>query len=554
MKMLNVVSCIIAIMIILAFNTSTAQQNDKNTKPKQNIRDKIHVYAPTKIKADLKNLTNKQKELVRVLTDAGKLADAIFWRQNTPDGIRVRDSLYREKHPDAKELRDYVNINYGPYDVLNNNERFTGKGPLFRPACGSFYPEDMTKAEFEKFITDNPNLKVEFESQYTIILRDNKGLKAMPYHIAYPEVEQLAMVLEKAAKITDDPELKKYLELRAKAVRTDDYFESDMAWMDVNKSDIDLIIGPIENYRDELYNYKTSYEAVVMVRDVQATKEFEILKSKINQLEQMLPCDKKYKRESAGGESSQLNIMNVVYFGGDCQEGIKTIAASLPNDPIVREKKGGKNSMFKNMMEAKFEKIVVPIANRLLEPEQAKLADAKAFSSFVTLHEISHTLGRGYVYGSDDLTVRKALKERFSSIEECKADILSMYNHKVLMEMGVYDQDYVNKAMATYLAGLYRSIRFGGDAHGTANLIQLNYLLENKAIIRLPNGKLKIDKSLFFDKVSDLANMILMTEFEGNYNGAGKIIENYGKMNPDLEKDILRLSDIPRDLNTTYDY
>jgi len=411
----------------------------------------------------------------------------------------------------------------------------------------------MTKAEFEGYVKTHPGQKEELESQYTVVVRDGSNLKGIPFHQAYPEVEQLALKLEEASKVCDNQSLKNYLVLRAKALRTDNYFESDMAWMDLKDNNFDVVIGPIENYEDALFNYKTAYECVVMIKDFEATKELELFEKNIDNFEHRLPYDKKYIRESAG-KGNVLQIVNVAYFGGDCQKAVKTIAASLPNDPKVHELKGGKKSMYKNMMEAKFDKIVVPIAQKILDPSLLMDVDKKAFTSFVTLHEVSHTLGRSFVYGNDKLDTRKALKEKYSALEETKADILGMYNHKHLLDMKLITPKYVKKAMVTYLAGLYRSIRFGAEAHGQSNLIQLNFLQEKGAIVKTKDGKFTINENIFFEKVAELAKIVLTIEAEGDYNGGIKLLEKYGKLTDEIRGIIESLKDIPRDLDTSYEF
>jgi hypothetical protein len=290
-----------------------------------------------------------------------------------------------------------------------------------------------------------------------------------------------------------------------------------------------------------------------MVKDPDASAQLEMFKKHIGDFEKKLPYDNKDYIRDHVATGDIVQVVNVTYFGGDCQKGTKTIAASLPNDPRVHKAKGGKKSMYKNMMEAKFNKIVIPIAETLLDEKLVPHISGKAFTSFVTLHEIAHTLGRGYVFGKDDLSVRRALQERYSAIEETKADIVSMHTHKVMLEMGLLDEAYIKKAMSTYLAGLFRSIRFGTErAHGKANLIQLNYLVKNGAIFKNADGKYSINEKIFFDKVSELANIVLTLEAEGDYDRAGKVFDEYAVMSEELQKDIDRLSDIPRDLNTTY--
>lgn len=518
------------------------------------ISDRVKAYAPTIIKVDISNMNANQKKLVQLLVEAGKIADEIFWQQTSYDAISVRDSLMKLNTPETKDLLEYVKINYGPYDLIYEHSRFIGTGPQKRFEGGTYYPQDMTKEEFEKYVKEHPEYKAGLESQYTVVVRDGAKFKAVPFHQAYPLTFKLADKLDEAALYADNPTFRKYLQLRAKAIRTDDYFESDMAWMEIKDSEIDIVIGPIENYEDGLFNYKTAYEAVVMVKDFEASKDLAMFNDHVLAFEKNLPYDKKYIRDKVG-KGTQINFVNVVYFGGDCQKGIKTIAASLPNDPKVREAKGGgKNSMYKNMMEAKFEKIVVPIGQKILDPSLVSFLDKKAFVTFVTLHEVSHTLGRDIVYGSKDMTVRKSMKEKYSAIEEAKADILGLYNHKVLVDMKIYDNDYLKKVMVTYLAGLYRSIRFGAEeAHGKANLIQLNFLRESGALIKTKEGKFSFDETLFWGKVAELAKQLLTIEAEGDYDGAGKLMDKYAKFSAEIKEVINALKDIPRDLNTSYE-
>ncbi|MFC2129795.1 hypothetical protein ACFLSQ_00015 [Bacteroidota bacterium] len=518
------------------------------------LQERIDIYAPTIIAADISHLTDNQKKVIQLLIEAGHIADEIFWKQTSPCAIPTRDSLLNLGTPEAEQALEFMMINYGPYDRIDESKRYIGDGPLKRPDGGSFYPLDMTKEEYEQFIENNPKEKDAFESQYTVIVREEEKLKAVPYHIAYPEVFKIAEKLEEAAQYADNQTLKNYLIKRAGALKTDNYFDSDMAWMDIKDNDIDVIIGPIENYEDGIFNYRAAYEAVIMVKDKEATKELELFNNHIKNFEDRLPYDKKYIRKKVG-TGTQINFVNVLFFGGDCQVASKTIACSLPNDSKVREAKGGgKNSMYKNMMEAKFDKIVVPISEKLLEPEQAKYTNKKAFMTFVTLHEVSHTLGRGYVYGNDKLSIRKALKERYSPIEECKADILGMYNQKHLFDLGIFSEEDLKKAMATYLPGLYRSIRFGAEeAHGKSNLIQLNFLREAGAITKNENGKFVINEKIFFEKCAELANIVLTIEAEGDYELAGEILEKYGEMTDEINETIESLKGIPRDLNTTYE-
>ncbi len=544
----------IAVALVSCGKNQPQQEPETDMEGISDIQKRINSYAPTVIDADISHLSKRQVALLEKLVEAGKIADKIFWRQTSPSSIAVRDSLGKIDSPEAKQYLEYLMINYGPYDGIYDNERFVGSGPEKRPAGGGFYPIDMTREEFQQAIANDSTMKDALESQYTVVVREGGKLEAIPYHIYYPDAIALADLLDEAAELADNPSLKHYLKLRAKAIREDDYLESDMAWMDLKDNDIDIVIGPIENYEDGLYNYKTAYEAVVMVKDLEATALLEMFENNIDEFEHRLPYDQKFIRESAG-KGNILQVVNVIYFGGDCQRGVKTIAASLPNDPKVHKAKGAKKSMFKNMMEAKFQKIVVPISKVILDPSLHQFVDRKSFTSFVTLHEVSHTLGRGYVYGNDELTVRKALKEKYSAIEECKADIVGMYNIKNMLDMKLIDDDYVKRTIVTFVAGLYRSIRFGiEEAHGRSNMIQLNYLRKNGAIAKQENGTYMINEDAFFDVVGGLAEMVLTIEAEGDYKAAGKLIEDYGQMDAVTEAEIESLKDVPRDLNTTYKF
>ncbi len=550
------------ILILLIFISLIACQKEEkikeekmensNSNSNSEILAKINQYADFKISADMSHLSDNHKKMVEKLVEASKLADKIFWYQSSSDALAIKDSLASINSPEAKEYLTYVNINYGPYDILDENKRFVGVGPAIRPKTGGFYPEDMTVQEFENSVKNNPKDAANMKSQYTVVVRENGNLKAIPYNEYYKETEQLAKLLEEAADFAENKSFKNYLIARAKSIRTNDYFTSDLAWMDVENSDVDIVIGPIENYQDEIFNYKAAYESVVMVKDEEASKELDIYKENMQNFENSFPIDDKYKQKKMNA-GNKIQVVNVVYFGGDCQQAVKTIAAALPNDPKVAEKKGRKLSMYKNFMEAKFDVIVKPIGQILLSDNDFKLVDKKAFTSFVTLHEVSHALGPKYVFGTKT-EIREALKEKYSAIEECKADILSMFNHQYLLNSGYYSKEYIEQAKATYLAGLYRSIRFGTDAHAIANYIQLNFLKEKKAIIKDNNGKLMIDSAKFFDAVRELSSLILQIQYEGSYSKATELINKYGKATNEINDEVNKLKQIPRDINTTYEF
>jgi hypothetical protein len=545
---------LIAVISISCDNSGGFKKNDQNAEQQAMIKERLSEYAKVEFNeknTDLSGLSSRDKKLLKVLRSAGELADAIFWKQSCADAIAIRDSLAKSKSKDAKDMLSYVKINYGPYDVIYDEERFVGNGPQTRPPVGGFYPQDMKNTDFDNFVMANPKLKESLESQYTVIVRDGNGFKAIPYSQYYPEINSLAAKLDEAAELADNPSLKNYLTLRAQALRTDDYYKSDLAWLDLKDNNIDVVIGPMENYQDGMFGYKTAFECVIMVKDPVATKELQDFKANMDYFQTNLPTDGAYKKDKLG-EGNVIQVVNAVYFGGDCQKGTKTIAAALPNDPKVAEAKGRKLSMYKNHMEAKFSKIVKPIGEELLDAKWAKYIDSKAFTGFVTLHEVSHALGPKYVNGTKT-EIRKALKQYYSPIEECKADVLSMYNHKLLKDKNYYNGEYIKKAIATYLPGLYRSIRFGTGAHCISNFIQLNYL-QTTGAVDVVNGKFVINESLFFNKIADLAKLLLDIEAKGDIKGAGDLISKYGQQTEAIQKNIERLKKIPRDIDTYYNF
>ncbi|NUM80282.1 hypothetical protein HUU42_05695 [bacterium] len=541
------------IIALLAIGLAACQKpTDKPKETKSDMQKKIDQFAKIEISVNMDHLSAKEKEMVKLLVKAGEYADKIFWKQTSYDAIPTRDMLASKTDQASKEALEYVNISYGPYDRITG-ERFVGEGAAKRPDGGAFYPADMTREEFEKYIKDNPGQEKELTSQYTVVVRDGNKLKGVPYHEFYKnEIAEMTKLIAQASELAENESLKKYLAARAKAIASDDYYESDVLWMKLKDNNIDIVIGPIENYEDGIFNYKTAFEAAVMVKDPEGTKELQVFQSHIDALEQNLPSKKEYIRKSAG-KGNVLEVVNIAFFGGDFQAGIKTIAASLPNDPKVHDEFGGKKQMYKNLMEAKFEKILVPIGAQIISEEDRKYIDKHAFTTFVTMHEVSHTLGRGFVYGNDKLEVRKALKEMYSPLEEAKADVLGIYNMEYFKRQGIYDDEMIKKFYVTYLVGLFRSIRFGAeDAHGQANIAQMAFLKEQGALGRDPKGNWVIYFDKFHTGVAALAKTLLELQAEGNYEGAKQFLAKYGEVTADIKADIEKMNAIPRDLNTTY--
>lgn len=520
---------------ILATGGSTIQAQDNNLE----IKKKVEQYAPYTLKYDTKLLTPEESQLVGIFIEIADVMDDIFWEQSF--GKENRDKLRAINDP---YLRRYAEINYGAWDRLDSEKPFLpGFGP--KPAGANFYPADMTKTEFEKL--DNP-LKT---SQYTILRRNDKGqIEVIPYHKAYDrQLRRVDELLEKAIELAKDDGLRKYLETRRKALQTDDYLESDLVWMDMKESRLDFVFGPIENYEDALYGYKTAYEAFVLVKDEKWSNDLARFTEMLPELQKQLPCDPKYKQEVPGTESD-LNVYDVIYYAGDCNAGSKTIAINLPNDERVHLEKGTRRLQLKNAMQAKFDKILLPIANLMISKEQVKNVKFDAFFSNVCYHEVAHGLGiKNTITGKGN--VRKALQNQYSAWEEAKADICGLYIVQTLIEKGEINDITIEDAYVTYLAGLLRSVRFGAtEAHGIANMMCFNYMQEQKAFSRDKEGKYVVNVKNMRSALEGWAALVLKTEGDGDYNAAKSYADKNGKVRADLAKDLKAIenANIPVDI------
>jgi hypothetical protein len=427
---------------------------------------------------------------------------------------------------------------------LNNNKAYlTNVGP--KPAGANFYPEDMTKAEFE--LLEDPNKT----NLYTLIRRDDAGnLKVVWYHEAFnSEVEKAAALLRKAASLADNEDLKKYLTLRADALLTDEYQPSDLAWMDMKTSNIDFVVGPIENYEDQMFGYKAAYESFILIKDPVWSKRLSKFAAMLPDLQKIVPTDEKYKKDIPGS-NSDLNAYDVIYYAGDCNAGSKTIAINLPNDPEVHVKKGTRKLQLKNAMRAKFDKILVPISKMLIIPEQQKHVTFDAFFANTMFHEVSHGMGvKNTINGKG--TAREALKETYSSIEEGKADIMGLWLVVKLREMGEITDGELMDNYVTFFAGIFRSSRFGtASAHGKANMMRFAFFKEQGAFTKTDDGYYTVNADKMEEAINILVDKIQTLQGDGNYEAAKAWIAKDGKVTRDLQADLNRLNQggIPVDI------
>jgi len=517
--------------------SEVAMQKDAKAAP-ATVPARPQIYAPFTLQSDLSWLTDKERRMLGLFIDAAEVMDGLFWRQAYGD----RDALLKQLAGDPAAQRFAV-MNYGPWDRLADNAPFVA-GIGAKPLGAQFYPLDMTKEEFER--ANLPGAR----SEYTVLRRDAKGaLRTVPYHVEYgPQVEKAAVLLEQAAALADDAGLRRYLELRAKALRTDEYRDSDRAWLDMKNNRIDLVIGPIEVYEDHLFEYKAAYEAYVLVKDMEWSKRLARYTAMLPELQRGLPVPAAYKAEQPGTDSD-LNAYDVLYYAGDCNAGSKTIAINLPNDEQVQLEKGTRRLQLKNAMRAKFDTIMVPIADELIVPEQRRHVTFDAFFGTTMFHEVAHGLGiKNTLDGKG--TVREALKELGSGLEEGKADILGLYMITKLHEKGEVTgslEDYY----VTFMTGIFRSVRFGAaSAHGRANMLRFNFFADRGAFTREPSGRYRVDIAKTRAAMDELSALILKLQGDGDYAGVKKLGDELGVIRPDLAADLKRLSarDIPVDV------
>ena len=498
------------------------------------------IYAPFRLTADLAGLSENERRMLGLFVDASVIMDELFWRQAYGD----RDALLKRLSQQDRRLQEFAKINYGPWDRLAEHAPFV-PGVGAKPLGAQFYPADMTKEEFEK-----ANLP-ESRSEYTLLRRDAKGaLEVVPYHRAYADgVTRAAALIEQAAGLADDKGLEAYLRARATALRTDDYGASDRAWLDMKDNRIDLVIGPIETYEDRLFGYKAAYEAYVLVKDMDWSRRLARYAAMLPELQRGLPVPDAYKAEKPGTDSD-LNAYDVLYYAGDCNAGSKTIAINLPNDEQLQLEKGTRRLQLKNAMRAKFDKIMLPIADELIAPEQRRHVTFDAFFGDTMFHEVAHGLGiKNTIDGKG--TVRDALKELGSGIEEGKADILGLYMITKLQEKGEVTgslEDYY----VTFLTGIFRSVRFGaGTAHGQANMLRFNFFADRGAFTRdSASGRYRVDMPKMRKAMDELSALILKLQGDGDYAGVASLTRDLGSIGPQLQSDLARLAarDIPVDV------
>jgi len=530
----------ISVVLSLFLFVQCSQKAGKEDTQSQSKMDKLLAnYANVELETDFTILSQNQKEMLPLLFEAAKLIDEIYWAQTCPKREEIENSITNDK------VFKYFKINYGPWDRLNGMEPFVD-GVGKRPDGANFYPPDMSYQEFDEFSD------LDKYSSYTLIRRNELGnLISVPYHEAYKEkLVKIAGLIKSAANISEDKKLKDYLNMRAEAFLNDKYFDSNIAWMEMKENLIDFIGGPIEDTEDRLFYTKASYQSMILVKNKEFSKDLEKYSLLLPYLQKNLPVDNKYKTEIPG-ELSDIMVYDVIYCSGLWNAGSKKIAITLPVDGQVQLKVGSRKLQFKNVMEAKFEKILKPISEVLIDDNQLKHVRPRAFFENTMFYEIGSALGIKNTVNEKG-TVRDALKEQYNVIAECKNDILSLYFITKLHEMGEMKSGDLMDNYVTYMADVFRSVRFGiSNDQGVANMIRFYYFQEMGAFKRnKKTGKYKIDFEKMTEAMNKLANEILVVQGDGNYEAAKKLVNEMGFIRDELLDDLYKIQRerIPKDV------
>jgi hypothetical protein len=492
------------------------------------------------LSADTSHLSANQKQMLAVLIEASVIMDDLFWQQ----AFDQDKNIFLSQIKDSK-VQGFAAINYGPWDRLNGDQAFLSGTPE-KLLGAQFYPTDMTKAEFESSDFADKN------GLYSMVRRDKEGqLTAIPYSIYFAkELKKASQLLTKAATLAEDKSFAAYLILRAEALLTDEYQASDYAWMDMKTNPIELVYGPIETYEDQLFGYRAAFESYVLLKDLAWSERLSKYASFLPELQKGLPVEAKYKAQMPGA-NADLNAYDVIYYAGHSNAGSKTIAINLPNDEEVQLNKGTRRLQLKNAMQAKFDNILLPISKQLIVPQQRQHITFNAFFANTMFHEVAHGLGIKTVLGSEQ-TVRQALKEHASALEEGKADILGLYMVQQLLAKGIIEEGMLEDYYVTFMAGIFRSVRFGASsAHGKANMIRFNFFQEYQAFSRNEDGLYLVDMLKMADAIDALSNKILTLQGDGDYAGVTKLVADNGIIKPQLQQDLDKLTaaDIPVDID-----
>jgi hypothetical protein len=553
--MMNLWKKLLCLILTLNMAALAYSQKVQPAKADDSLAAKIRRFAPTVMTANTSSLLPNDRQALQKIIEAAKYYDPLYLRQIWSGNEALLKKLQADQTPLGRQRQHYFTINQGPWSQLDSNERFI-EGVPPRPAYANFYPDDITKEEFNAWLnTLSPEEKEKATGYFYTIRREANGkLKSVPYSEEYREfLEPAAKLLREAAALTSNATLRDFLNKRAAAFASNDYYESDVAWMDLD-APIDVTIGPYETYEDELFGYKAAFEAYVTLRDEAESAKLAKFGKYLQEIEDHLPIDAKYRNPKLGA-ASPIRVVNEVFSSGEGNSGVQTAAFNLPNDERVVKEKGSKRIMLKNVQDAKFNKTLVPISRVVLNPAQQRDLAFEAFFTHILTHELMHGLGpHNITVNGEQTTVRKQLKELYSTIEEAKADITGLWALQYLIDKGVVDKNMERTLYTTNLASMFRSVRFGiTEAHGRGVAMQFNYLTDEGAIkFNDKTGTFSVDEAKIKEAVRKLTHELLTIEAEGSYEKAKAILDKYAVIRPQMKSAFDKLSNVPVDIEPMF--
>ena len=499
-------------------------------------------------------LTAREQKLVQKLVDASRYLEEIFWRQIDPEALTLYQTLGGSKNPKDQKLRRYLWINASRFDLLDQNKPFVGTASV--PPGRGFYPQGLTREQIEQYVKEHPEKKAEIYSPTTVVRWHGNELEGLPYHIAYRSfLEPAARDLREAATLSADPAFANFLRLRADALLSDDYFKSDLAWLDLKDPKFDIIFAPYETYDDGLLGVKATYGAAVLIRNSKESQKLAMFQKYVPDIQDALPLASE-DRPSKRGLETPMEVMDAPYRAGDLRHGYQAVADNLPNDPRVHEQKGSKKIFFKNFMDARVNFVILPVATRVLRPEQAAKVSGEAYLLATIMHEIAHGLGPAFARTAAGKTdIREAIGPVFGGLEEAKADVVGMFGLKWLMDHDALPKEKLEEYYASYVGGIFRTVRFGAaEAHSQAELMEFNYLSQRGAIQRESFGRYSIDYARMPQALADLAKELLEIEATGDRDRAEKWFKKYGVMSPELQSSLKSAATVPVDIDPVFSF
>ena len=534
---------------------NNALPSSQNLVSAPNLMEELAKFKPVRMAFDSTHLSMREQQMVGKLVEACQNLESIYWRQSDPEGLKLYQSLAVSREPKDIALSRFLRINGSRFDLINSDAPFVGSAP--RPPGRGLYPSDLTHEEFDRYVAAHPDQKAALYDPWTVVRRKGATLETIPYHVAYKQwVDPAAKALRDAAELSDDPPFAKFLRMRADALQSDRYFDSDIAWVSLVNPKFDVIFAPYETYLDDFLGVKTSYGAAVLIRNEAESRKLDVFQKYVPDIQDSLPLAAE-DRPSKRGLFSPMEVMDAPYRAGDLRHGYQAVADNLPNDPRIHEQKGSKKIFFKNFMDARVNDVILPIAMRLLRADEAALASAEGYLSTTMMHEISHGLGPAFARTSSGRRdVREAIGPTYSGLEEAKADVVGLYGLKWLMDRGDLPKDKLNGYYASEVAGIFRTVRFGvAEAHGRAEIMEFNFYSERGAIARdASSGRYAIDFSRMAEAVAALAKELLEQEATGDRARVEAWFAKYGATPPDLAKALEAASDVPVDIDPIFSF